>query len=250
MTKNDYEAKSRVKWSKVPRLREDQRDLGSNTRKDFIRCSASPPPPLVSYCVTVYNRSIIEGREYLPSLVKTLMKDAPEHAELVVTDWFSTDLPLRDWLPNAWTKDLQIIDMAGKFAIGQGKAVACERANGEYIFVFDADMLVPTGYTQSIISHFDEGWRSAFPEYLRELDNEDKESCLGAGQGNYAFRKSEWPKLRGGYGELEKKTTWGGEDHAIYRRACTIGPVWRDYIPGFIHQYHPLDSFGNQSVEE
>jgi len=257
---DDYEVVSRANWSIAPRLVEGRRSLGNRNRKDFIRCSASPPPPLVSYCVSVYNRSILEGsdREYLPSLVKTLVEDSPEHAELVVTDWFSTDLPLRDWLPNVWTKDLQIIDMEGQFALGKGKAVACERANGEYIFVNDADVLIPKGYTQTIISYLDEGWGSAFPldfyetkeggitpspKKLNEFKN--KKSHAGRGQGNYAFRQSDWPKMRGGYGKLEEKTTWGGEDHKIYGRAHSLGPVWRHWIPGFIHQWHPKSFYGN-----
>ena len=247
--------------------------LSYATRKDFIRSSSSPP--LVSYCLTNYNRSILGGREYLPSLVKNLVEDSPAHAELVITDWYSTDLPLRNWLPDAWTKDLQIIDMEGKFSLALGKEIACERSNGQYIFVLDADMLVPKGYTQTILTQLRKGWASAFPIYFDEREdgsiwptpellnestrNQDlwtgevsQKEALAAlmpdgkqvdvdstgGFGCYAFRQSSWPLMRGGFGRTADKTSWGSEDHEIYNRARSLGPIWRNWIEGFISQWH------------
>jgi hypothetical protein len=220
--------------------------------KDLIR---SFPAPLVSYCITNYNRSLVDGREYLPLLIDDLMQDAPQNCELVLTDWYSVDKPVREWLPRTWDKGLQIIDMDGKFSVSQGRFVGCERANGKYIFVLDADMKIPKGFTEKIISNLEEEAEVCFPYYYDEQEDgsiwpteeEVKQFIIdddpaNRGQGNHMFKKSIWPFLRLGYWEVLERTEWGYEDHVIYWRSQQLdGGVWRGWIKDFIHQWHPRE---------
>lgn len=221
---------------------------------NYIRYEGSPLNIKVSYCVTNYNRSILQGKKYLPRLVETLLEDSPVESELIVTDWQSTDLPLLSWLPQMWDRGLQIIEMEGQFSLAWGKATACERANGNYIFVFDADMLVPKGYTETIIGYMNAGWKSVFPLYYckgedgiispspKEVVEFKKEgNPANRGQGCFAFPKALWPKLRMAYGDSLTRTSWGGEDHKIFWVCSALGHCWRDWIPGFIHQWHPKE---------
>lgn len=223
-------------------------------RENYVRPPLPTSSPLVSYCITNYNRSILAGRQYLPKLISDLMADAPEGAELVVTDWLSTDWSLREWLPQAWDKPLQIIDITGDFSLAKGKVVACERSNGKYIFVLDADMVIPQGFTQSIIEKLKDRWTTVFPLYF----DEDKEGNIwptevevikfqeageyaNRGQGNFMFPRKLWDKLRDGYGSAKTRTIWGGEDHRMFYKACELGEVWRDWFPGFNHRWHPRE---------
>ena len=218
---------------------------------NYLRYNDSPLNIKVSYCVTVYNRSLLKGREYLPRLVETLREDSPAESELIVTDWQSTDLPLLNWLPQAWDKSLQIIEMDGKFSAAWGRTTACERANGNFVFALDADMLVPKGYTKTIIGYLKGGYKTAFPlYYIEESDGvispspeqvanfKKNNDPANRGHGNYAFPKTLWPKLRMAYGDSLTRTSWGGEDHEIFWVSCALGDCWRDWIPGFIHQWH------------
>ena len=216
--------------------------------------------PLVSYCITNSNRSLFRGREYLPLLVDDLMQDAPQNSELVLTDWYSVDKPVREWLPNSWNKGLQIIDMDGKFSLSQGKFVACERANGKYIFVFDADMRVPRGFTKKIISILDHKAEICFPFYYKQNEDgsiwpteDDVKKLLptpangnpaNCGQGNHMFKNIMWPLLRAGYWKTLDRTKWGYEDNFFYWRAQELfleERIWKGWTEGFLHQWHPRE---------
>ncbi len=211
--------------------------------------------PLVSYCITNFNRSLVGKRSYLPLLVQDLKQDAPENCELVLTDWHSVDKPVREWLPKFWEKGLQIIDMEDKFSLTQGRFVACERANGKYIFVLDADMRVPRGFTKKIISILEHDAEICFPLYYTQnedgsiwpTEDEVKQFVLdnynaNCGQGNHMFKKTMWPFLRAGYWKVLDRTKWGLEDNVLYWRAQELflhERIWRGWITGFIHQWHP-----------
>jgi glycosyltransferase involved in cell wall biosynthesis len=198
---------------------------------------------MLSICITCKNRSKINYNNItltpFPNLIKSLISFSnklDDEIEFVVSDWNSTDWPLKEWLPDLVSNkfDFQIINAVGTFSRGEGRNIAFKYARGEKIFFVDADM----EFKEKIV----------LDDAIKEINNDKvffpicwslfKESggwWRDTGFGNFAATKEKLKII----GDWQVRYVWGKEDTDIFRRADKLFTVVREKYIGFVHQWHP-----------
>jgi len=199
---------------------------------------------VISVCVTIKNRSrvAVDGRELtlfpncVQSLVQSLAKLEPVTAELVVTDWNSTDWPLREWLEEAaapWP--VHIISQEGEFNRGRGRNAAAQAARGKELLFLDADCTLCPRLIQDGLNALHQG--NAYFPVLYSFDNPDHTSghWRHEGYGNCMVTRQVFDAVQG----WPQHTSWGREDTGFHHRVKDQTRVIREEVPGFYHQWHP-----------
>jgi hypothetical protein len=181
----------------------------------------------VSICTVVRNRAA-----NLQRLVESLVASGagwPGEIELIIADFRSEDT---DW---AFMESLPFparrLEVPGLFSMGRGRNTAIRAATGEVLVVLDADMLLPPGFLRDMIPAAMQP-QALFPIYEREVEPGGRR-IRGHGWGNIIVQKQlleglTWPE----------QETWGGEDTVMAAQLRRRVAVWRQPVPGFIHQWH------------
>lgn len=203
---------------------------------------------MISICITCKNRSKLSYHNNvevtpLPNLVDSLVEifEGPfiEDTELVISDWMSTDWPLREWLPPKLDGVIphRIVDVKSKnFSRGKGRNIAFEFARGDKIFFLDTDMLVLS--PRVIISGISAVTKGAvyFPICLSYYDHQHLDGWWRTtGFGNMMATRKQLRKV----GKWQDKKTWGGEDEQMFIKMARNFPISRKKTPGLYHQWHP-----------
>jgi len=214
------------------------------------------PPPLLSICVTIKNRSRleVEGRELrlFPKCVASI-REAVDGvpSELVVADWGSDDWPLGEWLADAASPvPVRIIQLEGTFSRGKGLNRAARAAAGEVLFFADADALLSSGVVHAGIEIARRG-KAYFPIiYAYESPDHTTGRWCDGGFGHCFLTRVAFEEA-GGWPEY---SSWGREDKDLWGIVSARGPVVRERASGFHHQWHPEDPdwknrYGERSPE-
>ncbi|MGO9440884.1 MAG: tetratricopeptide repeat protein, partial [Terriglobales bacterium] len=242
--------RQRFKQSPLYDAQRTTRALESLYRQAWSDWCAHAPPvrapskPALSVCVALKDRSRRTGpdgrvMEPFPQCVKSLAKALPlgEKVELVVADFSSRDWPLEQWLDSqAAGMSVKILPIEGEFLRGRARNEAAKAASADTLFFCDADMLVPPGLLSTGLDMARRGM-AFFP--VCQLTTPD--GALGAicatGYGNTFISRARFEKA-GGWPEFK---SWGGEDNLFWDRCYHDGEVSRIVVPGFLHQWHPLE---------
>jgi hypothetical protein len=196
----------------------------------------------LSICITCKNRSKIEsdkGTLYLlPNCIDSIIdasKNLNVNIEIVISDWQSTDWPLKEWLPQKLEDtgiSYKIVDSKrNKFNAGYGRNIAAEKSSHDYIFFLDADMILPQEILEDAINYLNEG-KIFFPISREQHSLE----VLSSGFGNFAISKKQYISI----GNWRQKRKWGKEDTDYYNRCIeSRNEVVREFYFDFIHQWHP-----------
>ena len=197
---------------------------------------------MLSVCITVKNRSRVEveGGELrlLPACIKSIAECAEpdEDIELVIADWHSDDWPLEDWAEEAARPvPLTLVTLEGYFSRGKGLNAAADAAKGDVLLFLDADMLVPRELIDKGRRYVADG-KAFYPICYTEMDPDGRKGRWRASAfGNVMLSRDrfleagKWPELK----------SWGREDNSLHDAVKRLGPVVRENVPSFRHQWHP-----------
>jgi glycosyltransferase involved in cell wall biosynthesis len=202
----------------------------------------------LSICITIKNRSLItldgyKKRYIFPHCIESLQRVLTEEddAELVVADWGSTDINMRDYLSTiSFPGSVHLLNLKSKkgFSKGVGQNQAAAFANSPALFFLDADILVENRYLiEDGISYCKRG-EVLYPKGWRRGDYEGKTGYTFTGVGNFFIRKDTfW--MAGGMPEY---WSWGFEDFEFQKKLEKLNIKFSQIgYTGFIHQYHPED---------
>jgi glycosyltransferase involved in cell wall biosynthesis len=199
---------------------------------------------MISICVTVKNRSRlhVENRELqlFPNCVRSIVDAVGDEfiAELIVSDWQSTDWPLQEWLVStAHPLAVTISTRNGFFSRGAGRNIAAAAATGETLFFIDADSLLCRELFIRGPEVLKRG-RAYFPILFGFSDpNHRFGTWLEHGFGHCMISRKQFEQT-GGWPEYE---SWGREDVHFYESVQSACGVERERVEGFYHQWHPND---------
>jgi hypothetical protein len=198
----------------------------------------------VSICIQIKNRSRIDvANRWLnlfPRCIDAILEATKAiriPTEMVIADWASVDWPLSEWLPQrAKSVAVRILQMHGELNRGMGRNIAAKHAQSSILFFIDADMLVCAEVLKRGVEVVQSGG-SYFPICYSFNDPEHRTGCWRtSGYGNCAVSRAHFEKVR-----WPEYAQWGKEDDHFYKRMCELGPMVREKVPGFYHQWHPND---------
>lgn len=211
---------------------------------------------ILSICITVKNRSRVEWENLeeplllLPNCIQSIGQQfsKKDKVEIVISDWQSTDWPLREWMPQVCQNPYKIItiDKEG-FSKGHGVNVAVERAMGDTVFLMDADMILnsrrPVGEGMDVVNHG--GVYFPIPKYIVNKEGHFRYSC---GVGNMIIDKQMFKDL----GRLPEYWRYGFEDSDFYKLIEQKGiKVMSKPTTDLIHPYHPQSlAFKEQFIDD
>jgi SAM-dependent methyltransferase len=194
----------------------------------------SPKMPGVSICTVIHNRSNLHKAQ-TASLGRSAL-NWRGHLELCIADFHSddTDWQYLELLPFP----VKRVCLDGCFSLGRGRNESACMATHETILFLDADMLLPPDFFCTLVPLVSAGV-AAFPIYEREV-SPGGPLVWGQGWGNVMLPASIW---RGRV--WIEHDYWGGEDNDMAQQLRDVLPIWRERLPGFIHQWHEKDSASN-----
>lgn len=210
---------------------------------------------ILSICITVKNRSKVvwenleEPLMLLPNCIRSIgqqfsMKDK---VEIVISDWNSTDYPLRSWMPDVCKNPYKIIDIDKEgFSKGYGVNVAVEHAIGDTIFLMDADMILksrlPVSTGMDVVNHG--GVYFPIPKYIVNKEGHFRYSC---GVGNMIIDKQMFKD----FGRMPEYWRYGFEDSDFYKMLESKGVrVMSEPTDRLVHPYHPQSlAFKEQFID-
>jgi glycosyltransferase involved in cell wall biosynthesis len=196
---------------------------------------------MISICTTHKNRSKVQTDNgvlnLFPRSVESLSK-LTEEIELVVSDWKSTDWPIREWIfARAEGKfPVTIVDVEEEwFSRGKGLNIAAENANKDILFFIDSDILLTDEVVRDAKQKCEEGV-AFYPVCMREKPHRHK--WRHSGYGLCAMTREMWIKA----GKWVEWSSWGGEDNILHDKLIENGyDIYRDTYEGFTHLDHPED---------
>jgi glycosyltransferase involved in cell wall biosynthesis len=206
----------------------------------------------ISICVTNKDRSKVpsdRGILYLfPKVVESLAKSVEkDEVELVVSDWKSTDWPLKEWIYEK-SEDkfpITIVDVDEKwFSRGRGLNIAAENAKTDILFFVDTDVLLTREVIQEAIKVCESG-QAFYPICRHDIDLSDHDGWIDCGYGLCAVTRKMWINS----GKWKEWQSWGGEDDAFYYGVKGSGlKISRRRFNNFIHMDHPkpMNVYKNQ----
>lgn len=204
----------------------------------------SKPNDILSVCITVKNRSRVEWENLedplllLPNCIQSIGQQfsRQDKVEIVISDWQSTDWPLKEWMPKVCQNPYKIItiDKEG-FSKGHGVNVAVEHAMGDTVFLMDADMLLlsrrPVLEGMQIVNHG--GVYFPIPKYIVNKEGHFRYSC---GVGNMIIDKQMFKDL----GRMPEYYRFGFEDSDFYHIVEEAGhKIYSKPTTELVHPYHP-----------
>jgi glycosyltransferase involved in cell wall biosynthesis len=206
----------------------------------------------VSICITVKNRSKVLGRTILLNTVRSIINNITDkdNIELIITDWNSTDWPLKEWIYDE-VKHVQFklitIDKQG-FNRGIGLNTAAEHATGNVLFFSESDVMIDRPTIDLALKIED---KALFPRIRRTtptshlIVRESRRWLRGFG---IAIVRREWWETAGHYKSFWfDSTNWGGEDNQFHADIVSLGiPIERPKMNNLIHQWHPRKMFNEQ----
>lgn len=201
----------------------------------------------LSICITVKNRSrfAIDSKIYelFPNCIDSLAKQlTPEdNCEIVITDWCSTDWPIRDWIENRIPNipiHLITIKSSKGFSRGKGRNIAAQHAEGKILFFLDADMLFKSREVITVGMHIcSNNIGVAFPKGLMQT-TPDGNICkqIVTGAGNFFINKQTFKQTKG----IPEYWQWGFEDLDFQKQLIAMNiRIINIQTTNFIHQWHP-----------
>jgi glycosyltransferase involved in cell wall biosynthesis len=159
--------------------------------------------------------------------------------ELVVVDWCSTDVNIKEYLETTLQNTtlqwkLHSHPEAG-FSRGKGLNLAANVATGDILFFIDTDMVF-TG--DQILVECIEAAKNDYlvwPVCYKASDFTRLHlTAEWAGYGNCMMTKTNFKK----YGPWEEIKRWGGEDTHFYQKVFKNAKIHRKLFSSFIHQWH------------
>jgi len=209
----------------------------------------------LSICVTIKNRSLVihnnKALTLFPNCIESLANSLSikDDAELIITDWNSTDRPIKTWIEAAFPYyPIHLITINGNgFNRGKGRNIAAQYAQGEILFFLDADMLVDRELIVEAFEWIDLGYVFyPVPWYYTKEDR--SEGNFNSGVGNMFIKKELFNKV----GPWPEYDGWGFEDLDLFKKIKDNNIQIRvKETPNFIHQWHPqTKEFKNQYDKE
>jgi glycosyltransferase involved in cell wall biosynthesis len=198
----------------------------------------------LSICTTLKNRSRVETEHGLlhlfPDFVASLrdLLIPEDDAELVVSDWASTDWPLRMWLDEASGElPVQIVNIqeSKRFSRGAGLNGAALAAEGDTLLFLDVDMRIPRALLDRGHAVVQEGG-VFFPVCRYYLDPDHTEGDWAEAGLGCAMIKAQTFAAIGGWPVFWE---WGYADTVLYSEISKRFPVVREKVEGFVHVWHP-----------
>ena len=172
-----------------------------------------------------------------PRSVQSIVDSVEDgEVELIVSDWMSTDWPIRNWIYDIVGNKIpvKIIDVDDPwFSRGRGLNISAKEAASDILFFIDADIIM----TREVIldAYKKCGNNLTFYPVCR---HESRDEWISSGWGLCAVPKSMWSTV-GGWKEW---SSWGGEDNAFRGDILRAGgETFRDRYEGFLHIDHPRD---------
>jgi glycosyltransferase involved in cell wall biosynthesis len=171
-------------------------------------------------------------------MVESIAKSVPDgEIELVVTDWMSTDWPIREWIDEAVDTafSLKIVDIKKEwFSRGYGLNLAAEHAKSDILFFTDTDIIMTEEVLEDAIVQCSAG-KAFYPICRHDVDHSDHDGWIDCGYGICAVTRDMWIKV----GKWKEWSSWGGEDDAFYYGVRDNFEVHRRRYEGFLHMDHP-----------
>ena len=171
-----------------------------------------------------------------PKVVESIAKSTPDEVELVVTDWMSTDWPIREWIYEKADGKfaITIVDVEEEwFSRGYGLNLAAENAKSEILFFTDTDIIMTEEVLKDAIAQCTAG-KAFYPICRHDVDHSDHDGWIDCGYGICAVTRKMWEA-----GKWKEWSSWGGEDDAFYYGIRDKFEVFRRRYDGFLHMDHP-----------
>lgn len=189
------------------------------------------------------------GKTIFLNTIKAIVSNSKptDNIDIVITDWRSTDWPLKEWVyDHVEHIPTKIIDInENGFNRGIGLNIAAENANGDILFFNDADIMIdrPTLDIALNLSN-----KALFPRvrmttsYGKPIVRQNRRWLRGFG---VAIVKREWWEMAGRYKSFwYGPDNWGGEDNKFYDDIKSLNiPIERPKMDNLIHQWHPRRTF-------
>jgi hypothetical protein len=196
----------------------------------------------LSICVTHKNRSKVPSDRgvlhLFPDVVESIARSVGDvEVELVVTDWMSTDWPIREWIydKSQGKFDIKIVDVKEKwFSRGKGLNLAAENAKHDIIFFTDTDVVMTEKVIRDAVAQCSAG-KAFYPICRHDVDHSDHDGWMDCGYGLCAVTKKMWIKA----GKWQEWSSWGGEDDAFFYGVRDHFSIHRHRYEGFLHLDHP-----------
>ncbi|MEM3097192.1 MAG: glycosyltransferase family A protein, partial [Nitrososphaerales archaeon] len=198
------------------------------------------------------NRSFIVDEygivhKILPNTLQSIANNSNVgRLEVIISDWGSTDWPLKEWVPKILSGiDYKIIQVNGSFSRGRGRNIAAEYASSDTIFFLDADVKPSKQALELAINKPKENI-CVFPK-CRILTRNGIPKHTGRvwakGYGVCAVKKKWWIDV----GKWPEYIKWGAEDNLFHARINEyhiehpdiIRDIIRPEIYDLQHQWHP-----------
>lgn len=201
----------------------------------------------LSICITIKNRSVvsIDGsiKYIFPKCIESLCNiiTKEDDVELVVADWCSTDIKMKEYLLTAhFPGSVQLLNLKSKrgFSKGVGQNQAAAHAKSPVLFFLDADILVENRYIiEDGMSYCNRG-EVLYPKGWRRGDLEGKTGYPFTGVGNFFIRRDTYIVTGG----MPQYWSWGFEDFEFQKKLEQFNVKFHQIgYTGFTHQYHPED---------
>lgn len=198
----------------------------------------------LSICVTVKNRSKIRDRYLFPNTIRSIVNSVrPGEAEICISDWNSTDYPIRHWIyteAKGVPVKLVNIPLPG-FNRGFGLNAAATKATSKILLFTDADILLNRQIIE--LAKKVPTTNTAYFPRVRLTTHKDVPVNTGRlwlrGCAVAIVMRDWWQKTKYRSYWYGPKN-WGGEDNDFYDDIVGQGiKAERPEMKEVIHQWHP-----------
>lgn len=201
--------------------------------------------PKLSICVTVKNRNKVQGKYLFPNTIRSIVNSVrPGEAEICVSDWNSTDYPIKSWIyTEARGVPVKIVNISKPgFNRGLGLNAAASKATSKILLFTDADILLNREIIE-LAKRIPFANTAYFPRV--RLTTHTGTPVTGGrlwlrGCAIAIVMRDWWQKIQYRTQYWYGPKNWGGEDNDFYDDIEASGiKVMRPEMPNIIHQWHP-----------
>jgi hypothetical protein len=174
----------------------------------------------ISICVALKNRTVFTYKDKIYYPFKNFVKSLTTinrhkfNLELVIADFNSTDIKLKDWIYDEIKHiKLKIVKIDSEyFSRGLGLNRAVDNATYDILFLTDADMLTCNRVLERGVFNLKRG-KTFFPIATKHIDEKMKVTrWFQTGTGNVIIMKKMYDRI----GRFKEFNTWGKEDKNFY----------------------------------